>query len=150
MLEDVKKVAEKITGWSRPSRDDLSGSVRARKANTFRFKDDGITPNHPNWPLVIYHGAVRFPKKLDPAAVFEELFESNGWGDSWRDGIYDYVHYHSRIHEVLGIARGEGKVQFGGSRGRTLKQGPECTVGQACTSAGGVTPSAGAICFAWG
>jgi uncharacterized protein YjlB len=121
MLEDVKKVAEKITGWSRPSRDDLSGSVRARKANTFRFKDDGITPNHPNWPLVIYHGAVRFPKKLDPAAVFEELFESNGWGDSWRDGIYDYVHYHSRIHEVLGIARGEGKVQFGGSRGRTLK-----------------------------
>jgi uncharacterized protein YjlB len=64
---------------------------------------------------------VRFPKKLDPAAVFEELFESNGWGDSWRDGIYDYVHYHSRIHEVLGIARGEGKVQFGGSRGRTLK-----------------------------
>jgi hypothetical protein len=29
-------------------------------------------------------------------------------------------------------------------------QGAECTVGQACTSAGGVTPSAGAICFAWG
>jgi uncharacterized protein YjlB len=57
--------------------------------------------------------------------VFEELFESNGWGDSWRDGIYDYVHYHSRIHEVLGMARGEGKVQFGGHRGRivTLKAG---------------------------
>jgi uncharacterized protein YjlB len=53
--------------------------------------------------------------------VFEELFESNGWGDSWRDGIYDYVHYHSRIHEVLGIARGEGKVQFGGQRGRILR-----------------------------
>jgi uncharacterized protein YjlB len=49
--------------------------------------------------------------------VFEELFESNQWGDSWRDGLYDYVHYHSRIHEVLGIARGEGKVQFGGRRG---------------------------------
>jgi len=45
------------------------------------------------------------------------LFESNG-GD---DGIYDYVHYHSRIHEVLGIARGEGKVQFGGHLGRTLR-----------------------------
>jgi uncharacterized protein YjlB len=58
---------------------------------------------------------------LDLATVFEELFESNGWGDSWRDGIYDYVHYHSRIHEVLGIARGEGKVQFGGYRGRRLR-----------------------------
>jgi uncharacterized protein YjlB len=64
---------------------------------------------------------VRFTKKLDPAAVFEELFESNGWGDSWRKGIYDYVHYHSRIHEVLGIARVEGKVQFGGHLGRTLR-----------------------------
>jgi uncharacterized protein YjlB len=64
---------------------------------------------------------VRLPKNLDPAAVFEELFESNGWGDSWRNGIYDYVHYHSRIHEVLGVARGEGKVQFGGHLGRTLK-----------------------------
>jgi uncharacterized protein YjlB len=31
------------------------------------------------------------------------------------------VHYHSRIHEALGIARGEGKVQFGGHRGRVLR-----------------------------
>jgi uncharacterized protein YjlB len=30
------------------------------------------------------------------------------------------VHYHSRIHEVLGIARGKAKVQFGGKRGRSL------------------------------
>jgi uncharacterized protein YjlB len=52
--------------------------------------------------------------------VFEQLFESNGWGDSWRDGIYDYVHYHSRIYEVLGIARGTGRIQFGGPKGRTF------------------------------
>ena len=31
--------------------------------------------------------------------VIEDLFEANGWGDTWRDGIYDYVHYYSRIHE---------------------------------------------------
>src|SRR5436190_17222269 len=120
-LEDAKKIAEKVTGWARPSRDNLSALVRERKARTVHFKDDGIIPNHPKWPLVIYRGAVRLPKNLDPAAVFEELFESNGWGDSWRNGIYDYVHYHSRIHEVLGVARGEGKVQFGGHRGRTLR-----------------------------
>jgi hypothetical protein len=71
MLEDVKKIAGRIAGWSRPSIHDLSDLVRERKASTFRFKDDGIIPNHPKWP---------FPKKLDPAAVFEELFESNGWG----------------------------------------------------------------------
>jgi uncharacterized protein YjlB len=121
MLEDAKKIAEKVTGWARPSRDNLSALVRDRKASTLRFKDDGIIPNHPKWPLVIYRGAVRFPKNLDPAAVLEELFECNGWGDSWRNGIYDYVHYHSRIHEVLGIARGEGKVRFGGHLGRTLR-----------------------------
>jgi uncharacterized protein YjlB len=48
------------------------------------------------------------------------LFETNGWGDSWRNGVYDYVHYHSRIHEVLGIARGRAQVRFGGSFGRVL------------------------------
>src|SRR4051812_16467820 len=92
MLEDAKKIAEKVTGWARPSRANLSALVRERKASTIRFKDDGIIPNHPKWPLVIYRGAVRLPKNLDPAVVFEELFESNGWGGSWRNGIYDYVH----------------------------------------------------------
>jgi uncharacterized protein YjlB len=32
--------------------------------------------------------------------------------------IYDYLHYHSRIHEVLGIARGMGRVPFGGRKSR--------------------------------
>jgi uncharacterized protein YjlB len=120
-LESIKKIAGQITGWSRPSRKDLALLVRARKANAFRFKDDGIIPNHPQWPLVIYRSAVRLPDEFDPAAVFEELFAGNGWGASWRNGVYDYAHYHSRIHEVLGIARGSGKVQFGGPRGRTLE-----------------------------
>ena len=30
------------------------------------------------------------------------------------------LHYHSRIHEVPGIARGHGKVQSGGLKGRTI------------------------------
>jgi uncharacterized protein YjlB len=119
-LETAKRIVEKMTGWSRPSDADLARLVRQRKAHVFRFKDDGVIPNHPKWPLIIYRGPVRLLDGLDPAAVFEDLFERNGWGDSWRDGIYDYVHYHSRIHEVLGIARGTGKVQFGGARGRTL------------------------------
>jgi uncharacterized protein YjlB len=120
MWEQATRIVQKVTGWSRPSRDQLSDLVRSRKANAFRFKDDGVIPNHPRWPLVVYRGVVRFPDNLDPAAVLEDLFEYHGWGDTWRDGIYDYVHYHSRIHEVLGIARGTGKVQFGGRRGRTL------------------------------
>jgi uncharacterized protein YjlB len=64
---------------------------------------------------------VRLIDALDPAAIFEELFERNGWSGSWRDGVYDYLHFHSRIHEVMGVARGTAVVQFGGTHGRKLR-----------------------------
>jgi uncharacterized protein YjlB len=86
-----------------------------------RFREDGEIPKHPGWLVLIYWSAIQLPRTLDPAAVMEELFEKNGCGDSWRNGIYDYLHYHSRIHEVLGIASGSAKVRLGGDRGRTFK-----------------------------
>jgi PAS domain S-box-containing protein len=88
---------------------------------TFQLRDDGFVPNNPSFPVAVYRSAVKLPRSLDPAAVWEALFESNGRGDTWRDGIYDYVHYHSRIHEVLGIARGSATVRLGGNKGRVLK-----------------------------
>jgi uncharacterized protein YjlB len=124
LLEDAKKLAEKATGWARPTPQDLAQLVRERVPRTVRFKDDGIVPNHPRWPLVIYRGAVKRAKEFDPAAIFEELFEQNGWGDSWRNGVYDYLHYHSGIHEVMGVARGTATVQFGGTRGRKIALKP--------------------------
>jgi uncharacterized protein YjlB len=121
-LENLKRIAEKATGWRRP--DDPQSLLRERKPQTYRFTDDDVIPNHPRWPLIIYKSSVRPPPLLDPAAVFEELFDSRGWRRSWRDG-YKYVHYHSRIHEDLGIARGGNRVRFGGTNGRilTLKAG---------------------------
>jgi uncharacterized protein YjlB len=121
LLESTKKIAEKITGLGRPSRRELGDLVRPRKPHAHRFKDDGIIPNNPDLPLVLYRSPVILPASFDSAAVFEELFEQNGWGDSWRNGIYDYVHYHSGIHEVLGIARGRGVVQFGGRNGKAVE-----------------------------
>ena len=120
ILQGVKKAVDQVTGAARPGRNEALGLTRPRKPNEFKFRDDGLVPNHPSWPLVVYCGAVRLPKEFDPAAVVEELFGANGWGNSWRDGIYDYVHYHSQIHEVLGVARGTAQVQFGGKKGRTL------------------------------
>ncbi len=119
-MEGVKTIVERMTGRSRPDAAQLATLVRERKANEFRFADDGFIPNHPRWPLVVYRDAVSLPQEFDPAAVFEDLFERHGWGDSWRNGVFDYPHYHSRIHEVLGIARGSANVRFGGERGRTL------------------------------
>lgn len=61
--------------------------LRRRKAQAFHFKDDGLVPNHPKWPLIVYRIPVRLAGSLDPAAIFEALFARNGWSDSWRDGI---------------------------------------------------------------
>ena len=79
LLEDVKRITEKATGWKRP--EDPWQLLRDRKPQTYRLKDDGLIPNHPKWPLVIYKSVVCLPRSLDPAAVFEELFKKNGWGD---------------------------------------------------------------------
>jgi uncharacterized protein YjlB len=79
------------------------------------LKDDGIFPNS-KYPLLLYRKAVLVPEH-DPAAIFEQLFASNGWGGSWRNGIYSYHHYHSTAHEVLGVYRGSAKVQLGGKSG---------------------------------
>ena len=121
ILEDLKQYMQRATGLGRPGKQKAANLVRSRKPHPVRFKNDGLVPNHPRWPFVIYKGAVDFDDEHDPTAVIEDLFEANGWGDTWRDGIYDYVHYHSRIHEVLGIARGRGLVRFGGSKGRIFK-----------------------------
>ena len=56
------------------------------------------------------------------AEMLERTFERNGWGHGmWRNGIYPFPHYHSMIHEVLGIARGRARVRFGGARGEELE-----------------------------
>jgi uncharacterized protein YjlB len=38
--------------------------------------------------------------------------------------VYDFVHYHSQIHEVMGIARGSAKIECGGVKGRVLTVNP--------------------------
>ncbi|MBV9560105.1 MAG: cupin [Bradyrhizobium sp.] len=140
-LEDLKEYTERAISIGRPGKRQAKDLVKPRKAHAVRFKDDGLIPNHPRWPLILYRGALHLEKRYDPAAILEDLFEANGWSDSWRDGIYDYVHYHSRIHEVLGIARGKGRVRLGGNKGRifTLKAGDVAVLpagtGHQCLSA---------------
>jgi uncharacterized protein YjlB len=83
-------------------------------AETYRFADDGRFPNSA-LPLLVYRGAL----PPDPAAM-ERAFAANGWSNAWRDGIFDYHHFHSIAHEVLGIAAGEAQVAFGGPSGREV------------------------------
>ena len=87
--------------------------------DTFDFADDGETPNNPRLPLVLYHAAVPVEGD-DPAATFERTFARHGWTNSWRNGIFDFLHFHIHAHEVLGIARGRARVEFGGALGRQI------------------------------
>jgi uncharacterized protein YjlB len=82
------------------------------------FEDDGLVPNNP-MPFLVYKGAVDVAG-AHPEAAIEKLFGANGWGDMWRNGIYDYLHYHATVHEALGIARGRARVRFGGDTGQEI------------------------------
>ncbi|WGS53168.1 cupin [Paraburkholderia sp. D15] len=76
-------------------------------------------PNNRKLPVVIYRRAL-LPKSGDLAAAFELLFERNDWPPQWRDGIFDYHHFHATAHEVLGIADGAAQVIVGGPGGRVV------------------------------
>lgn len=93
----------------------MSDSPRAPTIETYRLADDGIVPNNPALPLVIYRGAL--PESGDRAGACEKMFAQNGWGGGWRNGIYADHHYHNTAHEVLGIARGNARVRLGGAGG---------------------------------
>ena len=83
------------------------------------LEDDGAIPNNPKLPLLVYQGAIDLPEK-NPASVIEDLFRSNQWGNSWRNGIFRYHHYHSTAHEVLVCYSGTAKVKLGGESGINL------------------------------
>jgi uncharacterized protein YjlB len=82
------------------------------------FADDGLVPNNA-LPFLVYQGALKLDRN-HPEETIEGLFRSNGWGGTWRNGVFDYLHYHATVHEVLGVARGHARVRFGGDRGQEL------------------------------
>jgi uncharacterized protein YjlB len=85
---------------------------------TYEFADDGLVPNNP-MPFLVYKRAIDVGND-HPESTIETLFAANGWGDMWRNGVYDYLHYHATVHEALGIARGNAVVRFGGDSGTAI------------------------------
>src|SRR5262249_14772668 len=95
--------------------------MASSKPLVFIFDEDGSGANNRALAGLVYKGAVDIDAKRDPAGAIEKMFAANGWGHGqWRDGIYPFVHYHSMIHETLGIARGRARVRLGGHRGETF------------------------------
>ncbi len=81
------------------------------------LEDDGVFPNNPVLPTLLYHGALNLHGVEDPALFLLHIFSRNGWSNGWQNGIYPYHHYHSTAHEVLGCHRGRARVRLGGSEG---------------------------------
>lgn len=78
----------------------------------YLFKDDGIFPNS-DVPLLLY----RHPFGINDdglADAMESQFALNGWTNSWRNGVYDYAHYHSTSHEALAVFQGSATLELGG------------------------------------
>jgi uncharacterized protein YjlB len=91
---------------------------------THTFADDGRIPNNPRLPLILYRGGINLAGSPDPEDVVEKAFAANGWGNMWRNGIYPYAHYHTMIHEAMGVARGRATVRFGGEKGEEIEIAP--------------------------
>jgi uncharacterized protein YjlB len=71
-------------------------------------------------PVLLYR-AVLPPHTVDKAKAFRERFKGRGWTGIWTDTIYDYTHFHSDAHEVLGIAEGKVALRLGGEEGSLVR-----------------------------
>ncbi len=87
----------------------------AQPVETFLLQPSGRMPNNRHLPLLVYRGVLTLD--ADPASACEQRFAGHGWTGAWRNGIYDYDHFHATMHEVLGIVRGRVKARFGGDGG---------------------------------
>lgn len=82
---------------------------------TLLLPPGAVMPNS-RLPVLIY-------RKVRAAAGrgFDTLFSANGWGGTWRNGVYDYDHFHSNAHEVLGVDAGSARLQLGGDEGQAVE-----------------------------
>ncbi|WP_189605819.1 cupin domain-containing protein [Salinimicrobium marinum] len=83
------------------------------------FEDDGKIPNN-TLPLLLYKNAFEARGEAG-AAWLEQRFSKNNWTNSWRNGVFDYHHYHSNTHEVLGVYSGKARLQLGGESGQKME-----------------------------
>lgn len=81
--------------------------------------ENGHFPNNEELVLLIIEKV--FSTGTVSAEEFELLFDRNSWPAAWRNGLYDFHHYHSSAHEVLGVYSGWVKACFGGPGGPVVR-----------------------------
>lgn len=90
------------------------------KGKSFVLKMNGFFPNS-SLPVIVYEKAFELPGQKNVAAEFiQKIFAKHDWKNSWKDGIYDFHHYHSTTHECIGICKGEAVIVLGGPNGKRI------------------------------
>jgi uncharacterized protein YjlB len=79
------------------------------KLETWHAPPGDEIPNHPSFPVLLYRGV--------NADDVRGLFAEHGWGGSWQNGVFDFHHFHSTSHEVLGVVAGQATIVLGGPQG---------------------------------
>ncbi|AXC09560.1 Cupin domain-containing protein [Acidisarcina polymorpha] len=94
-----------------------SAGKRPSSPEQLHLTRNGWMPNNDRLPVLLYRSAFRISSGKDAAAFFEQIFTKNGWPPQWRNGVYDFHHYHSTAHEVLGFVAGHAQLMLGGENG---------------------------------
>jgi len=88
----------------------MEGQVRS-----FFLEDRGDIPNNQHLPVIVYKEV--FEDGLDMQAAFAR----HNWKNCWTGDIYEFHHYHSNTHEVLGVKSGKATVLLGGVDGERVE-----------------------------
>jgi uncharacterized protein YjlB len=83
------------------------------RLETWQAPPGDVIPNHPRFPVLMY----REVGVEDVRALFAE----HGWGGSWVNGVFDFHHFHSTSHEVLGVISGSATIELGGPQGEAFE-----------------------------
>lgn len=84
----------------------------------FMLSANGWVPNNRHLPVLLYRQVL--PLSGQVTRRNEQTLQHNGWPPQWVAGVFDFHHYHSTAHEVLGFVGGEAKLMLGGPGGKVV------------------------------